>query len=333
MTFGLDNIVGLSEPIRKLRETLGRVAATDITIFLKGPAGCGRKLIAQTVHHHSRRRKAPFISIDCSTMGAALLEQELFGHDYCATGFDKSRPSLLQRADGATLFIHEIDRMSKTIQQKLAQFIATYQLPSQSQPKGPRADIRLIITSAIDLEQAAMDGEFSEDLFSMMNLLTLEIPPLRDRIDDIEPLTEYFLRRLATKSNSPVSSISRRALDRLFSYDWPGDVSELESCLQRAAFLRDDNVINADDIRFVNSGIRNESDSSGRTASARTGLLADRQQDIICRALDENNWNFTQTAAELGIGRTTLWRKVRKYNLKKQESRETISNAVNNEKN
>lgn len=319
MTFGLDNIVGLSEPIRKLRETLARVATTDITILLKGPVGCGRKLIARTIHHHSKRRKAPFVAVDCSTMGSELLQKELFGQGDGSPGFDQSSPSLLKQADGATLFIHEIDLMPKSVQQELVQFLATYQLPSQSQPEGPKADIRLMATTTINLEQAARRGEFSEDLFSMMNILTLEIPPLRNRIDDIEPLTEYFLRRLAVDTDRSTPTISRRALDQLFGYDWPGDVGELESCLQRAASMCQGNMIDAEDIRFVKAGNRNESDPSGHPPTTRTGLLADRQQDIISRALDENNWNFTQTAAELGIGRTTLWRKVRKYNLKKQE--------------
>jgi DNA-binding NtrC family response regulator len=323
MSFGFDNLTGVSEPVMALRETIARVSPTDITIAISGPGGTGKRLIAKTIHHHSNRRFAPLINLDCAALSEATLETELFGAKSDQRNPATAVKSALERADGGTLLINEINFMPRPLQLRLAEFLKDYRLPQDRTGSVEKIDLRLLVTAAEDLETLVSKGALQTELCQYLNVYPIRVPALCERTEDIEGLVDYFLRRIAARLNRGPLAITHQALERLYSHSWPGNVRELENSLQRAAGLCRDDQIDAADIRFVSiSGTDSETAEPLRKTTLKSpqGLLADSQKTVIARALEENDWNFTQTAQELGIGRTTLWRKVKKYNL----ARETV---------
>lgn len=322
MSYGFDNIVGVSRPITKLKETIKRVAPTDITISINGPSGTGKELLARVIHHHSLRRKNNFVTVDCSSIPESLFSSEVFGEESAGdipTGF--TRPSLLAEANGGTIFFDDIDRLPASVQPRLMNFLKTFTVRLAGQPQATKIDVRVISATSKNIEAMVAEGCFSKELFYQLSVLPLTLPPLSQRLEDIELLTEYFLRRQACEMDKPLFEVTRRALDLLLSHTWPGNVGELENTLRRATALCRDNCIDADDILFIGSDTTaaTEEEVTEKTELRRkSGLLDEGQRSIIIKALSENDWNFTQTAQELGIGRTTLWRKVKKYNLTKE---------------
>jgi two-component system response regulator HydG len=315
MSFGFDNLIGISEPVMALRETIARVSPTDITIAITGPGGSGKRLIAKTIHHHSNRRFAALISVDCAALTAATIETELFGAG--------SVTSALKRADGGTLLINEINFMPQPVQLRLAEFLKDYRLPQPDGATGEKIDLRLIVTGDDDLDSMVRKDALRTELLQHLNVYPIAVPALRERTEDIESLVDYFLRRISTQLSCGPLTITHQALQKLYAHSWPGNIRELENALQRAAGLCRNGQIDDADIRFVGfMEIGNQTAEPVRkmTLKGRQGLLADNQKTVIAKALEENDWNFTQTAQKLGIGRTTLWRKVKKYNL----ARETV---------
>jgi DNA-binding NtrC family response regulator len=313
MRFGFDNLIGISDNIRQLRESIHRVAPTDITVLLQGPAGSGKELAARVIHYHSKRQKEPFIEADFSAIPEPLADATIFGSSDGQVG-------LLQAADGGTLFLAEVSRIPRPIQERLAAFLQNLNLDEAGVSGGGKLDIRILAASDIDITDLANRGEFGRSLAGRLSVVRLDIAPLRERRDDIEMLTEYFLRRIASEMDRTTPTISRAAIDKLHLHQWPGSVQELENCLRRALALCPGPELLAEDIMFVGSGpveIRSEAELNRLSEGSNSRLLDDGQRSIIVRALHANEWNFTQTAQELGIGRTTLWRKVKKYRLKR----------------
>ncbi len=206
------------------------------------------------------------------------------------------------------------------LQPRLARFLRTLKIDSGDSQKARKVDQRVIAASNQNMEELVREGKYDKDLWAALSVIPIEIPPLADRMEDVEILAEYFLRRIAARMNRGGLSISRLAVEKLLNHGWPGNVRELENSLRRAAALCRDGQIEAADITFITGDARGlEPARTSVTIKGRTnGLLDDSQRSLIARALDDNNWNFTQTAQELGIGRTTLWRKVKKYQLKKE---------------
>ena len=323
MSYGFDNIVGISQSIVKIKETVRRVSATDITISLNGPSGSGKELLAKVIHHHSVRRKAHFVTVDCSSIPESIFEYELFGEGEAPPGSEASANScLLKQAEGGTIFFDDVDRLPPSLQPRLMSFLKNFTIRPAGQHESQKIDVRVMSASSRNLEAMVEEGCFSKELYYQFSVLPLSVPGLVKRPDDIEMLTEYFLRRLAHEMDRPLFEVTRRALDLLVGHTWPGNVRELENTLKRATALCRNNCIDADDILFIGTTTETEpSQESVETAALqrKTGLLDEGQRSIIFRALSENDWNFTQTAQELGIGRTTLWRKVKKYNLKREQ--------------
>ncbi len=323
MSYGFDNIVGISKPVLKLKETIARVAPTDISILITGPSGSGKELLAKVIHHHSTRRKGNFVIVDCASIPESLFEMELFGEGADSSASDiNAKSCLLMEADGGTVYFDDIDRLPPSIQPRLMNFLKSFSIRPAGQTETTKIDVRVISASSKNMEALVEEGCFSKELFYQLSVLPLSIPGLAQRAEDIEMLTEYFLRRLSHEMNRPMIEVSRRALDLLVGYTWPGNVRELENTLKRATALCRNNCIDADDILFIGAGPEQELAEEPVDKAAlqrKTGLLDEGQRSIIIKALSENNWNFTQTAQELGIGRTTLWRKVKKYNLKREK--------------
>ncbi|UCD64621.1 MAG: sigma-54-dependent Fis family transcriptional regulator [Candidatus Zixiibacteriota bacterium] len=323
MSYGFDNIVGISKHIVNLKETLQRVSATDISLMLTGPAGCGKELVAKVIHYHSNRRKNRFVIVDCATTSEQVLEMQLFGETGGDTPMGRTGfTGLLSEADGGTIFFDDVDRLPASLQPRLMEFLRdfTVPIPGSAQPK--KVDVRVISATTVDLPAVVEEGCFSKELFYQLSVLPVKMPGLAERAEDIEMLTEHFLRRLSHETGRPQIQVTRRALDLLVGHKWPGNVREMENTLKRAAALCRDDQIDADDILFIGTEAadRVEAGAAKRLApTGKSGTLDEGQRKIIIKALSENNWNFTQTAQELGIGRTTLWRKVKKYNLKREK--------------
>lgn len=320
MNFGFDNIVGVSKAICQLKETAMRIAPTDISILITGPSGSGKELFARTIHHHSDRRRNNFVAIDCSVVPPARMESELFGQPAENAGAAADmRRSLCEQADGGTLFLDEITALSIAGQVRLLRFLQDGLVCPAGGTEARKLDVRVITATSSAITSLVSEGKFREDLYYKLAVIPLTLPSLSERPEDIELLTGYFLRRLSHELSRPEIAVTRAAIDKLMAHRWPGNVRELENTLRRAAALCGDNQIDAANITFVTSDttVPSEDDSreGPRSLTLSGGLLVHHQREIIVRALDDNRWNFTRTAAALGIGRTTLWRKVKKYNL------------------
>lgn len=319
MRYGFDNIVGISESISELKNTIGRIAPTDIPVMITGASGTGKELVARIIHHHSNRREHEFVMVDCSALPEDMLAVQLFESDSGRSESDRSAGlSLLERADGGTLVLDSAECLDKDIQNRLESFLKNFTI---YRPDGQsrRLDIRFVTIAREDLSAKVAEGEFSQYLFDKLSTIVIKLPGLAEREEDIEILTEYFLRTIASESNSLSKTITRTAIDRLHHYTWPGNVRELENTLRRAVALCGKSQLDVDDISFINSGSVEQTFPGQGINSKRTATrLDENQRSLIKRVLGENEWNYTQTAQELGIGRTTLWRKVKKYNLKKE---------------
>jgi len=321
MNFGFDNIVGISKQIHQVIETARRIAPTDITVLITGASGTGKELFARAIHHHSNRRRQPFVAIDCSAIPETLMESELFGHTKGSfTSANQNRKGLLEEADGGTVFLDEVSNMPASIQVKLLRFLQDSVIRRIGSTATRKVDVRIVAATNRELSTMVTEGKFRQDLYYRLNVIPLNLPTLKERFEDIEILTEYFLRRLATEIGRPSLTISRDAVDRLLSHTWPGNIRELENTLKRAAVLCTSNQLDTGDIIFVASDERAPGQPSGPSRTSlriKGNLLDNTQRELIVKALEENGWNYTRTANDLGIGRTTLWRKIKRYDLKR----------------
>jgi len=321
MSFSFDNLVGISEAMTQLKETIGRIAPTDIPVLITGLPGTGKGLLARVIHHHSNRRRGPFVRVDCAEVDGTRLETTLFGLAESTPHLQRAGLSAaLEKADGGTLFLDAVDRMPLSVQSRLLRFLQDFKVKPATSGAEKKVDLRTIAASEKDLSALAAEGRFREDFLYRLSAISLKIPALVERIEDIELLADYLLRRIAVDSNKKQPTISREAFDKLSRHIWPGNVRELENTLRRALALCEGDHLDAGDISFVVSGHRENADSRTSPLSELTtadSLLEDNQRAVIKKALADNNWNFTRTAQALGIGRTTLWRKVKKYDLKR----------------
>jgi DNA-binding NtrC family response regulator len=334
MAYGFDNIVGESKAIVQLRETARRIAPTDIPILITGEDGTGKELLARTIHHHSIRRRESFVAVDCATVPQALLEEELFGRWDTSASASENKTGLLEQAQGGTVYLENVHELPASTQSQLVRLFQYSEITPLGAPAPTKVSLRVIASSAADLAVMVADGRFRKDLFNHINVIILNIPTLKERTEDIEILTDYFLRAIAQEQNTTPVTVSRQAREALVNATWPGNIRQLENVLKRAAGLCHNGRIEADDIILVNAaGSGGETQVSVPAAgnAGPKGLLADSQRAVIIQALEDNDWNFTQTAQMLGIGRTTLWRKVRKYNLRQDGGRRSLEEQVASE--
>lgn len=322
MSYGFDNIVGISKLISQVKETANRIAPTDITTLITGASGTGKELFARAIHHHSRRRNQPFIAIDCSAIPESLMESELFGHVKGSfTSATSDRKGLLESAHGGTVFLDEVSNMPASIQVKLLRFLQDSVIRRLGSAVSTKIDVRIVAATNRDLSTMVASGEFREDLYYRLNVIPLNLPTLRERAEDVEILTEYFMRRISIEVERPNMTISREAVDKLLTHHWPGNIRELENTLKRGIALCTSNQLETADIMFIASDTDRPETPVGPTRISlqiKGNLLDNNQRSLIVGALNENNWNYTKTAQELGIGRTTLWRKIKKYDLKQE---------------
>ncbi len=310
--FGLPGLVAASAPMREVLDLVQRVAPTGATVLIRGESGSGKEVIAKAIHHASQRARGPFVAINCAALPEPLLESEMFGHVKGAfTGAGTAKKGLFEEAHGGTLLLDEIGEMPASLQAKLLRVLQSGEVRAVGSTQASTVDVRIIAATHRDIEQLIRQGSFREDLFYRLDVIPLTIPPLRERREDISLLAELFLGRFAERQGRAMR-LTPAALDRLLRYAWPGNVRELENAIERTAILAQTDTIEPDDLPPHVSGGVLLGPAPG-LAAAQT--LADAERAHIMRTLEQCGWNHSRTAETLGIGRTTLWRKLKEYGI------------------
>lgn len=313
--FDLGKLIGSSQPMQELAETLVLVAPSDATVLITGETGTGKELVAGAVHHNSLRAKAPFIKVNCAALHENLLESELFGHEKGAfTGAAEQRKGRFELADKGTLFLDEIGDMSLTTQAKILRVLQEGECERLGGTKTIKVDVRLVVATHKNLEQMVEDGHFRQDLFFRLSVVPLHLPPLRERLMDIPALAEYFLSLYCKKNRKDIRSFEPKALEALLSYAWPGNIRELENTIERAVILCLEERIS---LSLLPVQIRQSyAENNGTTFALRPGVtIKGMEKELILSTLRQTEDNRTRAAELLGITRQTLQNKLREYGL------------------
>jgi len=307
-----DKIIGKSKPIQKAIELARKVATTDTTVLLTGETGTGKEVFAQAIHQESKRNRNNFVAINCAAFSKELLESEMFGHKAGAfTGANKDRKGLFEEANNGTIFLDEIGEMSLELQAKLLRVLETDEFLRVGESKPTKINVRIIAATHRDLQKEIELGHFREDLFYRIAVFQIELPPLRERVIDIEDLANYFLKSFLFKANKKVTSISKEYIEALKQHQWNGNIRELKNIIERSVILSDDELVIESlplDLQILTTPVRND-----KTLSAFN--LASAEKIHIQKVLNYTNGNKTKTAELLNIALTTLYRKITEYDL------------------
>ena len=309
-----ESIIFRSAAFQEIYDLTLQVAASEANILVLGESGTGKELIAGAIHYNSHRKERRFLSINCAALTETLLESQLFGHVRGAfTGAVTSQKGILEEADGGTLFMDEIGDMSLPIQAKLLRVIQERDFIPVGAVKPKSANIRFVAATNKNLEEEVRQGRFREDLYYRLNVINIPLPPLRDRKEDVEPLTGHFLKKYCLKMKKEVSGLSPEALQLLCAYDWPGNIRELENVIERAVILARTPIITAKELPIWRKAPpRQDSDP---LREAKLVSLENVERDHIERTLANTGFHKSRSAEILGISRKTLDRKIVEYGL------------------
>jgi len=313
--YRFENIVGTSTALRRVLETVEKVADSDSTVLITGESGTGKSLVARAIHRHSARRDKPFVEVACGALPETLLESELFGHVAGAfTGAAGNKLGKFMQADGGTIFLDEISTASPGMQVKLLRVLQDFEFEQVGGTQTFTIDTRVILASNEDLARAVTDGRFRQDLFYRINVINIELPALRERISDIPLLAEHFLTEVREDCGKNVHGFSDDAVAALQRYPWPGNVRELQNVIERAVLLGKSDLIRLEDLPAALAAAAPVSlePIGGRTLKQ---ALEAPERQIIREVLEANNWNRHVTAEALGINRTTLYKKMKRLGL------------------
>jgi len=313
--FGL---VGGSSCIRKLVETIRRVGSSDAAVLIEGETGSGKELVARGLHDCSERRDRPFIVVNCGAISPELIESELFGHERGAfTGATAQRRGAFELAHSGTIFLDEIGELPYTLQPKLLRALEQKEIKRVGGNDTLLAEVRILAATNRNLRDEVTRKAFREDLYFRVGAITLSVPPLRDRREDIAPLARHFLAGIAGRSGTSPPALSPAALDALIAHDWPGNVRELRNAIQRGVVMADRPELGAEDFAFLGRAA-----FGAGAAPAMEGLSRWEQAERanILAELSRQGWNKTRTALSLGIAKSTLFEKLRRYEIRAQET-------------
>lgn len=303
----MDEIIGESKSIVKLKQMIRKVAPTDSTVLITGESGTGKELVARAIHRYSQRNDKPFITVDCGSIVPNLFESELFGHVKGSfTGATKDKRGKLELADNGTIFFDEIANIDTNIQGKLLRAIQEKEITKVGGTETIKVDCRIISATNKDLLSAIDEGTFREDLYYRLSVIPIHIPPLRDRKQDIPVLVRYFLKKYNNKKGKDIQSISEKAMEKLMNYKWPGNVRELKNIIERAVVLSTGREIKQD-VLFTQPENSKKKNLEPALESA--------EKNHIINILNRCDWNKTEAAELLEIDRKTLYRKIKKYNI------------------
>jgi len=311
--YGIDEIIGKSRKMEEVFDLIRTVADSEAVVMIRGESGTGKELIARAIHANSKRKYGPLIALSCGALPDSLLESELFGYEKGAfTGAQYTRKGRLEMADSGTLFLDEIGDISPKTQVDLLRVLqekTIYRLGSTTPVK---IDVRILSATNRDLENAVKEGSFREDLYYRLNVVSINVPPLRDRKEDIPLLVNHFLRKYALENGKEIRIVNSEAMGLLTAYSWPGNVRELENVVERAVVVNKTGEIESRDLP---DNVRENGVLSDITQKSRS--LEDMEKNHIQRILNEHEWNITHAARELDIDRATLYNKIKKYNIER----------------
>jgi Nif-specific regulatory protein len=312
------NMVGESESLRAVYRRIARVAPTDSTVLITGESGTGKELVARAIHRNSRRATRPFVAINCAAITETLLENELFGHEKGAfTGAISQKKGKLETADGGTVFLDEIGELSLALQAKMLRVLQDHEFDRVGGTRRVQVDFRLVAATNCDLGAAIESGAFRRDLYYRLNVVSLAMPPLRERRGDIPLLASFFVRRHGDKAKRPVSGFSAEALACLAAYDWPGNVRELENAIEQAVVLGSDALIAPEDLPDAVAEAGSSGPPMGAGGSMRFhDAIKQAKKDLILRAVEEAGGNYNAAARLLGLHPNYLHRLIRNLELK-----------------
>jgi DNA-binding NtrC family response regulator len=303
-----DDFVGTSPQFRKVLEFMDKIAPTDSTVLVSGESGTGKELVAHYIWEKSSRSNRSFIALNCCTLSENLMESELFGHEKGAfTNACDIKNGLVETADGGTLFLDEVGEMPVALQSKLLRFLDSGEFRRVGANKALQADVRIITATNRNLNDAMQKGNFREDLFYRLNVINIEIPPLRERKEDIKPLSEYFIRKYGKKISKNIKALDRGAEEILLGYNWPGNVRELENVIERAVILCESDVITGECLAVTRDVL----------PERRNGFppLQEIEKDYILTVLKQTGGNQTKASRLLGVDRKTLYHKLKRYGI------------------
>ena len=334
-----DVIVGSSAIMQEIYKMIGQVAPTLVTVLLRGESGTGKELVARAIYHHSPRADCPFLPVNCAAIPETLLESELFGHEKGSfTGALTRRIGKFEQCHGGTIFLDEIGDMSPSTQAKVLRVLQDQEFERLGGSERIKTNVRLIVATNKDLEKAIREGTFREDLYYRLKVVTLWLPPLRERKEDIPELVRYFLRRFSLELNKPVGEIAPQTMEKLMRYRWPGNVRELENAVKRAMVIAKGTTLLPEDFSLEGWGEEVQKPELVKDFEKRlemlmepvfkeligqsrdtpeTDLMSAVEKILIKRALQETRGNQVQAAILLGISRNTLRSKIDRYRIKK----------------
>ena len=313
--FGFDHIVGNSPAMKAAKSLMGKIARSpSSTVLITGESGTGKDLAAKAVHYNSARGEGPFVNITCSALPDALLESELFGHEKGAfTDARALKKGLFEQAEGGTVFLDEIGEMSPILQAKLLRFLEEKSFRRVGGNKDLKVDVRVIAATNRELQHEVKKGGFREDLFYRLNVLTVELPPLRDRVGDIPLLAEYFAHRFSEEFRKPIKGFDKPAIKLLTEYTWPGNVREFRNAIERAVLLCDREMLCVESFGALKKPVELDADLALPPAGVK---LDDLERSLVVQALERTNGNQTQAAKLLGLNRDQIRYRIEKFHLK-----------------
>jgi two-component system, NtrC family, nitrogen regulation response regulator NtrX len=306
------NLVGNSQKMRQLREQIDMAAKSNSRVLVLGESGSGKELVAHILHENSNRTDKPFIEMNCAAIPQELIESELFGHEKGSfTGAFERKKGKFELADEGTLFLDEIGDMSLPTQSKVLRIIETQEFQRVGGSKNIKVDVRIIAATNKDLMEGVKNGSFREDLLFRLNVIPIQVPPLRERKDDIPELIGFFLNYFANEYGQKPKKVTPEGVEMLIAYDWPGNIRELRNIIERMVIMTPANSITPKDI-LIGGTTRSDYFALNTLRDARDAF----EKDFITKKLEENNWNISKTAEVLDIERSNLHRKIKSYEIR-----------------
>jgi len=311
--FDSRNIIGRSPAMVRLLETTARAASSDATVLIAGESGTGKEMVAGAIHFNSPRKDHPFIKMNCAAISEGLLESELFGHEKGSfTGALRRREGRFKQAHLGSLFLDEVSEMSLAMQAKLLRILQERDFTRVGGEEVISVDVRIIAATNKDLAHLVKENRFREDLFYRLNVITLTVPPLRDRREDIPLLAEHFLKRFAEKNEKPLKGFTPQAMDRLIKHHWPGNVREIMNTIESAVVLSRSSYLTEEDLPLIRRDLGHAPQAGG----VATGVSLDEiEKETILKTLESVRGNKSEAARKLGITRATLHKKLKRYDV------------------
>ncbi|MCL4847406.1 MAG: sigma-54 dependent transcriptional regulator [Acidobacteria bacterium] len=328
--YQFDRIIGASGALQRVLDVVKKVAKSNTTVMIRGETGTGKELIAGAIHHNSLRASRNFVKVNCAALQENLLESELFGHEKGAfTGADKQRIGRFEQADGGSLFLDEVGDMSANTQAKILRVLQEHEFERLGGTRTIRTDVRVIAATNRNLAQMVASGQFREDLYYRLNVVSIDMPPLRERKEDIPALAEFFVRRFAGELKKKIEGLAPDAMKLLLRYNFPGNIRELENTIERAALLADGRVISADDLRLGDHETAEGSDAQAVVKLPPRGIpLEEIERRALIEALRMSNWVQKDAAELLAISPRVMNYKIKTLGIDFPRGRRTALAAI-----